>query len=52
MNQNELEKEHDSYIKGLGIRVLASSVDSNDDENIELVPVKAKAGYALGYNYP
>ncbi len=48
----ELEKGHDSYISGSKIRVLASTVDSNDDENIELVPVKAKAGYALGYNDP
>ena len=34
------------------IRVLSISVDSNDKENIELVPVKASAGYLNGYADP
>ena len=34
------------------IRVLSISVDSNDRENIELVPVKASAGYLNGYSDP
>lgn len=34
------------------IRVLSISVDSNDRENIELVPVKASAGYLNGYGDP
>ncbi|WP_069659744.1 XRE family transcriptional regulator [Arcticibacter eurypsychrophilus] len=35
-----------------GIRVLSISVDSEDRENIELVPVKASAGYLNGYSDP
>ncbi len=34
------------------IRVLSISVDSEDRENIELVPVKASAGYLNGYADP
>lgn len=34
------------------IRVLSVSVDSDDRENIELVPVKASAGYLNGYADP
>ena len=34
------------------IRVLSISVDSDDKENIELVPVKASAGYLNGYADP
>ncbi len=34
------------------IRVLSISIDSNDNENIELVPVKASAGYLNGYSDP
>ena len=48
----ELEGGHDTYITGSKIRVLASTVDSSDNENIELVPLKAKAGYMAGFNDP
>jgi transcriptional regulator with XRE-family HTH domain len=34
------------------IRVLSISVDSDDNENIELVPVKASAGYLNGFFDP
>ena len=34
------------------IRILSVSVDQNDRENIELVPVKASAGYLNGYSDP
>ena len=37
---------------GGGMQVLAITVDSEDRENIEFVPVKAFAGYALGYGDP
>ncbi|MGY3052322.1 transcriptional regulator with XRE-family HTH domain [Pedobacter sp. UYEF25] len=37
---------------GSNLRVLSVSVDSNDKENIELVPVKASAGYLNGYADP
>ena len=38
--------------QGSNLRVLSVSVDSNDNENIELVPVKASAGYLNGYADP
>lgn len=34
------------------LRVLSVTVDGNDRENIELVPVKASAGYLNGYGDP
>ena len=34
------------------LRILSISVDQNDKENIELVPVKASAGYLNGYADP
>lgn len=38
--------------QGSNLRVLSISVDQNDNENIELVPVKASAGYLNGYSDP
>lgn len=32
--------------------MLAISVDRNNNENVEYVPIKAKAGYRVGYNDP
>jgi len=34
------------------LRILSISVDKDDNENIELVPVKASAGYLNGYSDP
>lgn len=48
----ELEAGNDVYISGGRIRVLSISVDSRNKENIEFVPLKAKAGYLNGYNDP
>jgi transcriptional regulator with XRE-family HTH domain len=48
----ELENGYDSFITGSKIRVLTSTVDSQDRENIEMVSAKAKAGYTAGYNDP
>lgn len=48
----ELELGHDDFIKGTKLRVLATTVDRDNKDNIELVPVKAKAGYTNGYNDP
>lgn len=42
-NENKGEK---------GLRVLSITVDKNDNENIELVPQKAAAGYLNGYSDP
>jgi transcriptional regulator with XRE-family HTH domain len=49
---SQLERGYDTYITGSKIRVLATTVDRENNENIELVPVKAKAGYASGFADP
>lgn len=46
----ELEAGNDVYISGGRVRVLSITVNSNNKENIEFVPVKAKAGYLAGFN--
>lgn len=48
----DLEAGNDVYIRGGNLRVLAISVDRSNNENVEYVPVKAKAGYMAGYNDP
>ncbi|WP_257668985.1 XRE family transcriptional regulator [Parapedobacter tibetensis] len=48
----ELEAGTDVYIKGGNLRVLAITVDRDNNENVEYVPIKAKAGYLAGYNDP
>lgn len=49
---SELERGHDVFVTGAKLRVLATTVDSNNKENIEVVPIKAKAGYKSGYADP
>lgn len=46
----ELEHGSDVFIRGTNLRVLATTIDANNNENIEMVPLKAKAGYTAGYN--
>jgi transcriptional regulator with XRE-family HTH domain len=48
----ELERGYDAYVKGSNLRVLTTTVNDENRENIELVPEKAKAGYATGYADP
>jgi len=48
----ELLAGNDVYMTGSKIRVLAITVDKDNRENVEYVPVKAKAGYMAGYNDP
>lgn len=48
----ELEAGNDVYMRGGNLRVLAISVDKGNQENVEYVPIKAKAGYLSGYNDP
>ncbi len=48
----ELERGYDAYVKGSNLRVLTTTVSSDDVENIEMVPEKAKAGYTTGYADP
>ncbi|GAB4298253.1 MAG: hypothetical protein Kow0068_22170 [Marinilabiliales bacterium] len=49
---SEIERGFDYYIQGTKLRVLATTVDSSNEENIELVNEQAKAGYASGYADP
>ena len=48
----QLERGFDAYLSGSNMRVLATTVDDGNRENIELVPEKAKAGYMTGYADP
>jgi len=48
----ELERGYDAYVRGSNLRVLTTTVNEDNLENIELVPEKAKAGYATGYADP
>jgi transcriptional regulator with XRE-family HTH domain len=48
----ELERGYDAYVRGSNLRVLTTTVNEDNRENIELVPEKAKAGYATGYADP
>lgn len=48
----ELEAGNQLYMKGTNLRVLAISTDKANKENVEYVPVKAKAGYRSGYANP
>jgi len=49
---SELINGNDLYMRGATLRVLTTTVDSSDRENIELIPEKAKAGYATGFADP
>lgn len=49
---SELEKGFDTDINGKKLRILATTVDSDNNDNVELVPMKAKAGYTAGYADP
>jgi transcriptional regulator with XRE-family HTH domain len=48
----QLEHGEDVFIKGGRLRVLATTINSDNNENIELVNEKAKAGYATGFADP
>ena len=49
---SELEKGMDVHIKGSRLRILATTVNDKNEDNVELVSVKAKAGYTGGYGDP
>ncbi len=49
---HQVEEGFDLYIKGSSLRILATTVDSQNRDNIELVSEKAKAGYKRGYSDP
>ncbi len=48
----QLEKGYDVYLKGSNIRILTTTVGPDNNENIELVTEKAKAGYKNGFADP
>lgn len=48
----QLERGYDVFIRGSNLRVLATTVGNDNEENIELVSEKAKAGYASGFADP
>ena len=55
LNESDLERIDKglySDLKGSKLRVLTSMVDENNEELIELVSVKASAGYTSGYADP
>ena len=49
---SELEKGYDIDLNGNRMRVLATTVNDDNDDNIEVVNVAAKAGYRAGYADP
>lgn len=48
----ELEHGQDVFLKGSNIRILATTIDRQNRDNIELVSEKAKAGYTNGFSDP
>ncbi len=49
---SQLERGYDVFMTGSQLRVLATTVDRENEENIELVSEKAKAGYRTGFADP
>ncbi len=49
---HDLEQGNDVYVRGSRLRILTATVGSDNEENIELVPEKAKAGYLSGFSDP
>jgi len=47
-----LERGQDVYVSGSKMRILATTVDRENEDNIELVNEKAKAGYTGGFADP
>jgi len=49
---SQLERGHDVFVNGASLRVLTTTVDSENKENIEVVNQKASAGYRTGFSDP
>ncbi|MBW6459148.1 MAG: helix-turn-helix domain-containing protein [Bacteroidales bacterium] len=49
---SQLERGYDVFITGGKLRVLATTVDQDNEENIEMVNETAKAGYQSGFADP
>lgn len=52
LNLINLENGFNVDVNGTKLRVLTTTVNEYDEENIELVPIEAKAGYSRGYGDP
>lgn len=48
LNLRKLVSGQDVYLSGSKLRILSISVDSSNRENVEVVPIRAKAGYLAG----
>lgn len=48
----QLERGHDIFITGSKLRVLSTTIDNENNENIEVVNQKASAGYRTGFADP
>lgn len=48
----QLERGYDVYLTGTKLRVLATTTDDKNEENIEVVSETAKAGYRTGFADP
>jgi len=48
----ELQSGNDVYLRGGTLRILATTINADNRDNIELVGVRAKAGYTAGYKDP
>lgn len=48
----QLERGYDVFIKGSNLRILTTTIGQDNEENIELVSEKAKAGYTTGFADP
>jgi len=49
---SQLERGYDVFITGSKLRVLSTTIDSENNENIEVVNHKASAGYRVGFADP
>lgn len=49
---DQLERGYDVFISGSKLRVLSSVINQDNEENIEVVSEKAKAGYTSGFADP
>ncbi len=49
---SQIDRGFDVYVKGSNLRVLTATLDQYNEENIELVNEKAKAGYKSGFADP
>ena len=49
---SQLEKGYDIFLNGSNLRILTTKLRADDEESIELVSEKAKAGYRTGFADP